>query len=110
MNRWCVNGSGQGRLASRFIGEGELRRVEVQVAAQNPSEKAASQDEPVAVAFELKSRRAVAFAGGERFGKGRQIGSQLIQPGAPDMDFLVRQVKVRGWKGPVRFGSGDQAR
>src|SRR5207302_6114238 len=96
----AVKGSSQSRLAPRFAGEGEPRRFDVQVTAKNHPQQSMTDDEPFPIAVELKPFSALAFAGGKSFGKRWQIGSQLVQPGAPGMNFIARQFRPSGRKRP----------
>ena len=101
VKRWRDGGSVQQRLAAGFVGESHASRFDVQVTAQDHPEQPVADDEPVAIAVELKPVRPFAFALGQRSGKCRQIGGQLVQPGAPDMNFVASHVRVRGWGRPA---------
>src|SRR5207237_7747909 len=89
---------------------GHVRRIRVQVTPQYSPEQPASDNEPVAVAVELKTLGPFAFLVGECFGKGGQPGRRPLQAGAPDMNLAAAQLQVRGWKRPMKFRGASPGR
>src|SRR5207244_5888141 len=102
---WSETGCGHYRFSTGFVGESQTRRFDIQVTAQEHPEQSVTDDESVAIEVELEPVSPFAFAVGQRPGKPRQIGDQLVQPGTPDVNFVAGQIRVGGWGPPARFRS-----
>src|SRR6266513_712082 len=81
----------QAGLAMRSIEKDDLRRVDAQVTPQDDPKQAASDDVPSLVAPKMKTPRALEFIARKRFFALVERRRRLVQPPAPEVNFMIRQ-------------------
>src|SRR5437879_17902 len=99
---------GQRGFAARAVGKFQLRRIGLQIAAQNSAKEPASRDESAAIAIEMEAGGAGLLIRGKRGRERGQTRGGKIEWSGPKVDVHAGQRRKGGWRRPgnIEFRHG----